>query len=79
MNGIILFKYNNECNYVIEGKNFQQNSLKNNNSECLTRISRADICLNDSKVFYEFNKETHNSLIRDKLDNGDLSLNNLKY
>lgn len=74
-----LFKYNNVCDYVIEGKNFQQNSLKNNNSECLTRISRADICLNDSKVFYEFNKETHNSLIRDKLDNGDLSLNNLKY
>ena len=74
-----LFKYNNECDYVIEGKNFQQNSLKNNKSECLTRISRADICLNDSKVFYEFNKETHNNLIRDKLDNGDLSLNNLKY
>lgn len=74
-----LFKYNNECNYVIEGKNFQQNSLKNNNSECLTRISRADICLNDSKVFYEFNKETHNSLIIDKLDSGELSYNDLKY
>lgn len=74
-----LFTYNDECNYVIEGKNFQQNSLSNNNSECLTRISRANICLNDSKVFYEFNKETHNNLIKDNLDSGQLSLNDLKY
>ena len=75
-----LFKYNNVCDYVIEGKNFQQNSLKNNNSECLTRISRADICLNDSKVFYEFNKETHNSLIEEKLKSSvPLKLNDLKY
>jgi len=73
------FKHNNECNYVIEGKNFQQYSLNNNDSECLTRISRADICLNDSKVFYEFNKETHNNLIKPILDRGDLSLNDLKY
>ena len=74
-----LFKYKNECNYVIQGYDFNQYSLKNNNSECLTRISRADICLNDSKVFYEFNKETHNNLIIDKLDSGELSLNDLKY
>ena len=74
-----LFKYDNECVYVIERKNFQQNSLKNNNSECLTRISRADICLNETKVFYEFNKETHNSLIKPRLDIGELSYNDLKY
>ena len=74
-----LFKYKNECNYVIQGYDFNQYSLNNNDSECLTRISRADICLNDSKVFYEFNKETHNNLIQPKLLTGELSLNELKY
>ena len=74
-----LFKYNNDCNYVIQGYDFNQYSLKNNNSECLTRISRADICLNETKVFYEFNKETHNNLIKPRLKSGELSYNDLKY
>ena len=79
INNKSLFTYNDTCNYVIEEKNFEQYSLSNNNSECLTRISRANICLNNGKSFYEFNKETHNSLIKDKLDSGNLSLNDLKY
>ena len=74
-----LFKYNVECIYVINDFNFEQYSLKNNNSECLTKISRADICLNYSKVFYEFNKQTHNDLIKDKIDSSEFSLNDLKY
>ncbi len=74
-----LFRYNDKCNYVIEGFDFNQYSLKNNNSECLTKISRADICLNYSKVFYEFNKQTHNDLIKDKIVSPVFSLNDLKY
>ena len=55
-----LFVYNDQCNYVIENLNYEQYSLSNNDSECLTKISRADICLNNGKVFYEFNKKIAN-------------------
>ena len=80
ISNISLLNYEINCDYVIEKENFHQNSLNNNDSECLTQISRANIhFLTNNKVFYEFNKETHNNLIKPKLDSELLSLNNLKY
>lgn len=70
ISNINFFKYNSNCNYIIDETNIIANQLSINNRECLNKISKADF---SNGNFYEFNVNNHfnNNIIN--AVNNDLS------